>query len=258
VKIATFNVNDVNRRLANLLDWLAAAKPDVVCLQEIKCVDGRFPAAAIREAGYGAVWHGMPTWHGVAILARGGDPVLVRKGLPGDVLDRQARYIEAAVDGVLVASIYLPNGNPHPGPKFDYKMAWFDRLIAHAGGLLKAGVPVALVGDYNVVPTEFDIYKKHSYARNALLQPAPREAYRRLLAQGWTDALRTLRPDDPTFTFWSFEFDRFRTDHGMRLDHFLLSPDLAARLEASGVDRETRGKPLASDHAPAWVEIADG
>ncbi len=255
MKIATFNINNVNKRLPNLLAWLRAAEPDVVCLQELKATDDAFPKAAIAEAGYGAVWRGQKSWNGVAILARGGEPILTRDRLPGDAADPQARYIEAAVNGVLVASIYLPNGNPQPGPKFGYKLAWFERLLAHAAELFASGVPVVLAGDYNVVPTEFDIYRKHSYAKNALLQPEPRDAYRRLLAQGWTDALRTLHPQEPMFSFWSYEFDRWNTDHGMRLDHLLLSADLAPRLRDAGVDRAVRSEPEASDHAPAWIEL---
>ncbi len=255
MKIATFNINNIRRRLPNLLAWLADAKPDVVALQELKTVDAEFPAEALEGAGYGAVWQGESRWNGVAILARGSEPVLVRRGLPGDPDDRQVRYIEAAVEGILVASIYLPNGNPQPGPKFDYKRAWFERLIAHAAELLAADVPVVLAGDYNVVPTEFDIYPKHAYAKNALLQPEPREAFARLLSQGWTDAIRSLHPDDPMFSFWSYEFNRWSKNHGMRLDHLLLGPALALRLIGAGVDRAVRGEPDASDHAPAWVEL---
>lgn len=255
MKIATYNINNVRRRLPNLLAWLEESKPDVVALQELKTIDAEFPIDPIANAGYGAVWRGQPSWNGVAILARGAEPVLTRKHLPGDDEDKQARYIEAAVGGILVTSIYLPNGNPQPGPKFAYKLAWFERLIAHAAGLWSSGLPVVMMGDYNVVPTEFDIYKNHSYAKNALLQPEPRAAYQRLLDEGWTDALRVLHPDDPMFTFWSYEFNRWNTNHGMRLDHLLLSKPVAARLVAAGVDRPVRGAFDASDHAPAWVEI---
>jgi exodeoxyribonuclease-3 len=255
MKIATFNINAINRWLENLLAWLKASEPDIVCLQEIKATDSEFPKKAIRDAGYGAVWKGQKTWHGVAILARDTDPVPVRNALPGNPDDAEARYIEAAVNGILVNSIYLPNGNPQPGPKFRYKAAWFERLIAHAAELFAAGVPVVMAGDYNVVPTEFDIYPKHSYKKNALLQPEPRAHYQRLLDQGWTDALRTQHPKDPMFTFWSYDFNRWTTNHGMRLDHFLLSRELAPRLRASGVDRDVRGVENASDHAPAWIEI---
>lgn len=255
MRLATFNINNINRRIANLLSWLAAAKPDVVCLQELKAADGAFPEAVIRDAGYGSVWRGEKSWNGVAILANGADPVLTRTEMPGDPADRQSRYIEAAVNGVLVASIYLPNGNPQPGPKFDYKLAWFERLIAHAAELIASGVPVVLAGDYNVVPTDFDIYPTRSYEDNALLQPASRAAFRRLLDQGWTDAMRTLHPDEPMYSFWDYKRRRWERDAGLRLDHLLLSPSLAARLKDAGVDREVRGKPDASDHAPAWIVL---
>ena len=227
MKIATLNINNIRRRLPNLLAWLDDSKPDVVALQELKTIDAEFPLEAVRQAGYRAVWWGESRWNGVAILAKGADPVVTRRGLPGDPDDQQARYIEAAVEGVLVASIYLPNGNPLPGPKFDYKLAWFERLQQHAAELLSAGVPVVLAGDYNVVPTEFDVYPKHSYAKNALLQPESREAYTSLLDQGWTDAIRTLHPTEPMFSFWSYEFNRWEKDRGMRLDHLLLSPAIA-------------------------------
>jgi len=255
MKIATFNINNVVRRLPNLLDWLAEAAPDVVCLQELKAGQAAFPLAAIEAAGYGAVWQGQRTWNGVAILARGAAPVLTRRALPGDPDDAQARYIEAAVAGVLVGCLYLPNGNPHPGPKFDQKLAWFARLEAHAAGLLAAGVPAVLAGDYNVVPTDADIYAVRSWARDALLQPEPRAAYRRLLDQGWTDALRALHPQAAPYTFWDYKRDAWPRDAGLRLDHILLSPELAKRLANAGVDREVRGLPGASDHAPAWAVL---
>ncbi len=255
MRVATFNINNVNRRLANLLAWLAAARPDVVCLQELKAEDRAFPIAAIEAAGYGAVWRGQRAWNGVAILARGVTPVITRRALPSDPADDQARYIEAAVDGVLIVSIYLPNGNPRPGPKFAYKMAWFERLIMHASELLAAGVPVVLAGDYNVVPTEADIWPGHHEQDNALLQPEPRAAFQRLLDQGWTDALRALQPEGPLWTFWGYLRHRWPNDKGMRLDHLLLSPEIAGRLVAAGVDRAIRGQEGASDHAPAWVEL---
>ena len=255
MRIATFNVNDVNRRLANLLAWLGEARPDVVCLQELKAEDAGFPIAAIRDAGYGAVWRGERRWNGVAILARGADPVPTRRALPGDPADRQSRYIEAAVSGVLVGCLYLPNGNPQPGPKFAYKLAWFERLIAHAAELHATGLPVVLAGDYNVVPTEADAYSSKSWKDNALFQPAPRAAYRRLLDQGWTDALRARHPEGPVWTFWDTMRDRWPRDAGLRIDHILLSPGLAPGLRDAGVDRDVRGRPNASDHAPAWVEL---
>ncbi len=255
MRIVTFNINNVNKRLANLLDWLAAEKPDVVCLQELKAEDPAFPLAAIEAAGYGAVWRGQRSWNGVAILARGATPVITRRALPGDPSDDQARYIEAAVNGILVASIYLPNGNPQPGPKFDYKLAWFERLIVHAADLVAAGVPVVLAGDYNVVPTEADIWPGHHEHANALLQPQTRAAYQRLLDQGWTDALRSLQPEGPLWTFWGYLRHRWPNDKGMRLDHLLLSPSLAAGLRRAGVSREVRGQEGASDHAPTWIEL---
>jgi exodeoxyribonuclease-3 len=257
VRVATFNINNVNRRLPNLLAWLETDQPDVVCLQELKAEDRAFPIEAIEAAGYGAAWRGQRTWNGVAILARGTTPIVTRRALPGDPADHQARYIEAAVDGVLVASIYLPNGNPRPGPKFDYKLAWFDRLIAHAEALLAAGVPVVLAGDYNVVPTEADIWAGHHEQDNALLQPQSRAAFQRLLDQGWTDALRRLQPEGPLWTFWGYLRNRWPNDKGMRLDHFLLSPDLADRLVGSNVGRRERGGESASDHAPVWIDIGD-
>jgi exodeoxyribonuclease III len=256
LRIATFNINNVNRRLPNLLAWLAKEKPDVACLQELKAENDDFPVGPIEAAGYRAVWSGQRSWNGVAILARNAEPVLTRTDLPGDPEDKQARYIEAAVRGVIVASLYLPNGNPQPGPKFAYKLACFERLIAHAATLLEAGVPVVLAGDYNVVPTDQDIYATRSYAKNALLQPEPREAYRRLLGQGWTDALRELYPGEPMFTFWDYKRDRWPRDAGLRLDHLLVSPDLKPRLNAAGVDRWVRGETDASDHAPAWIELS--
>jgi exodeoxyribonuclease III len=255
VRIATFNINDVNKRLENLGSWLAKTSPDVVCLQELKAEQSAFPAHAIRALGYQAVWQGERSWNGVAILARECEPVLTRACLPGNAEDRQARYIEAAVNGVLITSIYLPNGNPQPGPKFDYKLAWLDRLLTHAAKLMTAGVPVVLAGDYNVVPTAQDIYETRSLEGNALIQPESRQAFGRLLAQGWTDALRRLQPDGPLWTFWDYKRGRWPANKGMRLDHLLLSPELATRLVGGGVDRWVRGEENASDHAPAWIEL---
>ena len=255
LKLATFNINNVNKRLPNLLAWLATARPDVVCLQELKAEDDAFPAKALEDAGYGAVWRGQRSWNGVAILARGATPVLTRRELPGDPDDAQSRYIEAAVAGILIGCLYLPNGNPWPGPKFAYKLAWFERLIAHAASLLAAGVPALLAGDYNVIPTDFDIYPSKSWDDNALLQPESRAAYRRLLEQGWTDAIRALHPDQPMYSFWDTKRDRWPRDAGMRLDHLLLSPELRPRLRAAGIDREARGAANASDHAPAWISL---
>lgn len=255
MKIASFNINNINKRLDNLLAWLEKSQPDVVSLQELKAEQSAFPARALRSLGYEAVWQGERSWNGVAILARGRAPVLTRSSLPGDPADRQARYIEAAVNGILVTSIYLPNGNPQPGPKFQYKLAWFERLTAHAADLLTAGVPVVLAGDYNVVPTVHDIYPTRSLDNNALIQPESRQAFARLLAQGWTDALRKLHPHGPLWTFWDYLRQRWPADKGMRLDHFLLSPDLSKRLVDGGVDRWVRGEINASDHAPAWIVL---
>jgi exodeoxyribonuclease-3 len=255
MKIATYNINNVNRRLPNLLDWLKRARPDVVCLQELKAADEMFPEADLRGAGYNAVWHGQKTWNGVAILSRGKVPVLTRKGLPGDPKDTQSRYIEAAIDGLLIGCLYLPNGNPQPGPKFTYKLAWFRRLQAHAAKLLKSGAPVVLAGDYNAVPTDFDIYPTTSWKDDALVQPETRAAYAKLVAQGWTDSLRTLFPKKPMYTFWDYKRRRWERDAGLRIDHLLLSPSLSDRLRKGGVDREERGREGASDHAPAWIDI---
>ena len=255
MKIATFNINDVNKRLGNLIGWLGAEKPDIVALQELKAADREFPKAVIEKAGYGAVWRGQKTWNGVAILARGCEPIVTRRELPGDPDDRQARYIEAAVNGVIVTSLYAPNGNPQPGPKFDYKLAWMDRLLAHAKELYAARVPVVLAGDYNVVPTDRDIYAVRSYADDALLQPAPRAQFQKLLGQGWRDGVRALHPDAALYTYWSYLRNRWPRDAGLRIDHLLLSAVAAKRLAASGVDREVRGDPGASDHAPVWVEL---
>jgi exodeoxyribonuclease III len=255
VKIATFNINNVNKRLANLLDWLRSAKPDVVALQELKAADAEFPAPAIEQAGYGAVWRGQKSWNGVAILARGCEPIVTRTQLPGERADAESRYIEAAVRGVLIASLYAPNGNPRPGPKFTYKLAWMKRLAAHAQELYGADIPVVLAGDYNVVPTDRDIYPTTSYAKDALLQPETRALFRGILDQGWVDAIRALHPDVPMYTFWDYMRNRWQRDAGLRIDHLLLSAQAAKRLLAAGIDRKIRGNEGASDHAPAWVEL---
>jgi exodeoxyribonuclease III len=255
MKIATYNVNNINRRLDILLAWLAAAEPDIVCLQELKASDREFPLTAIQAAGYGAVWRGQSTWNGVAILARGSEPVVTRTELPGDPADTQSRYIEGAVNGIIAACLYAPNGNPQPGPKFDYKLAWHERLEAHAAGLFATGLPVALVGDYNIVPEPRDIYPSKSYDDNALVQPQSRAAFARLLDQGWVDALRKTHPKETIYTFWDYRRNRWQRDAGLRLDHLLLSTKLARRLTGAGVDREVRGLPDASDHAPVWLML---
>ena len=257
MKIATFNVNGITSRLPRLLDWLSKESPDVACLQELKALDEGFPIAAIREAGYGAIWQGQRSWNGVAILAKGVDPVESRRGLPGDPDDTHSRYIEGAVNGIVIACLYLPNGNPQPGPKFDYKLAWFERLIKHAKGLFASGHPVVLAGDFNVVPTDFDIYDPKSWRKDALLQPESRAAYERLLSQGWVDSLRALHPEERIYTFWDYFRNHWARNSGLRIDHLLLSKELAPRLVAANVDRWVRGEPKASDHAPTWIEISD-
>jgi exodeoxyribonuclease III len=255
MKLATFNINGIRSRLPALLAWLEREAPDVVCLQELKAPDAAFPAAEIDRAGYGAIWHGQASWNGVAILARDAQPVETRRGLPGDPDDTHSRYLEAAVDGLLIGCLYLPNGNPQPGPRFDYKLAWFERLIVYAKKLLDSGHPVVLAGDYNVVPTDFDIYNPRSWLKDALLQPESRDCYARLLAQGWTDSLRKRYPDEQIFTFWDYFRQHWQRNSGLRIDHLLLSPQVAATMRNAGVDRWVRGEPHASDHAPAWVEL---
>jgi exodeoxyribonuclease-3 len=258
MKIATYNVNGIGARLPRLLEWLAESSPDVACLQELKTPDATFPVDAIREAGYGAIWHGQKSFNGVAILTKGSEPVERRRGLPGDPDDSHSRYIEAEVNGIVIGCIYLPNGNPQPGPKFDYKLKWFDRLIAHSAELLKEGKPTVLCGDYNVIPTDevADIYSPASWKKDALTQPESRAAYFRMLEQGWTDSIRTLHPDKPMYTFWDYMRQRWQRNAGFRIDHLLLTPNLAKRLKAADVDRDARGKEKASDHAPVWVQLA--
>jgi exodeoxyribonuclease-3 len=257
LKIATYNVNGVNGRLPRLLEWLEEASPDVACLQEIKTSDDKFPARAIEEKGYRAIWHGQKSHHGVAILAKGAAPREIRRGLPGDPDDVQARYLEAEVGGITVASIYLPNGNPQPGPKFDFKLAWLERLIAHAQSLLRSGKPVVMAGDFNVVPTNADIYNAWLWRFDAVLQPETRAAYQRLLSQGWIDATRHLHPTRKVYTFW-VNADAFRRNAGFRMDFLLLSPDLATRLAAAEVDTGHRDREKPSDHAPVWIELTAG
>ena len=255
MRIATYNVNGVNGRLPVLLRWLAERAPDVVCLQELKAPDEKFPEAAIRDAGYGAIWHGQKSWNGVAILARGCDPVETRRGLPGDPDDGHSRYIEAAVNGVLVGGLYLPNGNPRPGPKFDYKLRWFDRLIEHAATLIDMDVPVVIAGDYNVMPTDRDVYKPERWRDDALFAPEVKAAYFRMLEQGWIDALRTLHPDETIYTFWDYFRNAYARNAGLRIDHLLLNDPAVRMLKAADVDAHVRGWEKTSDHAPVWVEL---
>lgn len=257
MKLGTFNVNGVNGRLPNLLQWLEESRPDVVCLQELKAPQSKFPERALHEAGYGAVWLGQSRWNGVAILARGAEPIETRRGLPGSGADEQSRYIEAAVNGILIGCLYMPNGNPAPGPKFDYKLDWFERLTKHAAELLAAEIPAALIGDFNVMPTELDVYKPERWLDDALFRPEVRDAFRTLVAQGWTDALRTLHPDERIYTFWDYFRNAWGRDAGLRIDHLLLSPSLKSRLKRAGVDRAVRGRQKASDHAPVWIELSD-
>ncbi len=255
MKLATFNVNGIKSRLPHLLQWLEKESPDVVCLQELKALDTSFPILDIRKSGYGAIWHGQSSWNGVAILARGTDPIETHRGLPGDPADEQSRYIEAAVDGIVVGCLYLPNGNPQPGPKFDYKLKWFERLITRAESLYKSGHPVVLAGDYNVVPTDFDIYSPKSWLKDALLQPESRECYRRLLAQGWVDAIREKHPKERIYTFWDYFRKHWERNAGLRIDHLLLNKELAPRLVDAGVDTWVRDLEKASDHAPTWITL---
>jgi exodeoxyribonuclease-3 len=258
MKIATYNVNGVNGRLPVLLRWLDECRPDAVCLQELKAPNEKFPEQAIREAGYEAVWHGQKSWNGVAILAKNKYPIKeIGRGLPGDPEDEQSRFIQAEVNGIHIACLYLPNGNPAPGPKFDYKIAWFQRLITKARSLVKLKTPVILAGDYNVVPTDLDAYKPERWVNDAVFFPEPKAAYQRLLKQGWTDAIRTLYPDEKIFTYWDYFRNAFSRDAGIRMDHLLLNPSLQKRLKDGGVDRHVRGWEKTSDHAPVWVEIAD-
>ena len=257
MKIATFNVNGINGRLPVLLRWLTAEAPDVVCLQELKAPAAKFPAAALAEAGYEAAWLGQPRWNGVAILSRVGTIHQTHRGLPDDPDPAQSRYVEAAVGGVIVAALYLPNGNPRPGPRFDYKLAWFEALIARARLLIDSGAPVVLAGDFNVMPSERDVYEPERWVDDALFAPEVRAAFARLMAQGWTDALRHLHPDATLYTFWDYLRDAYARDAGLRIDHLLLSPALVARLSAAGVDRHVRGWEKASDHAPTWIVLDD-
>lgn len=257
MKIATYNVNGVNGRLPVLLRWLKEAKPDIVCLQELKAPHEKFPEKAIRDAGYSAIWHGQKSWNGVAILSRKGEIKEVRRALPGDPEDLHSRYIEAVVNNIVIGCLYLPNGNPYPGPKFDYKLNWFKRLSSHAKKLLKHDIPVILIGDFNVMPTELDVYKPERWVNDALFRKEVRAAFKKLVAQGWTDAIRKLYPDEIIYTFWDYFRNAYGRNAGLRIDHFLLSKHLNKRLLNAGVDKHVRGWEKTSDHAPVWIEIKD-
>jgi exodeoxyribonuclease-3 len=255
MRIVTYNVNSINARLPNLLRWLGETSPDVVCLQELKAPQEKFPEQPIRDLGYGMIWHGQKSWNGVAILARAAEPAEVRRALPGDPDDAHSRFIEATVDGIVICCLYLPNGNPAPGPKFDYKLRWLERLIAHAAELARRDTPVVLAGDFNVIPTERDVYKPERWVDDALFRVETREAFGRLMQQGWTDALRRVHPDAQIYTFWDYFRNAYGRDAGLRIDHLLLNPAAASRLAGAGVDRPVRGWDKASDHAPTWVEL---
>jgi exodeoxyribonuclease-3 len=257
MKIATYNVNGVNGHLTILLNWLKESSPDVACLQELKAPQDKFPEEAIFDAGYQAIWHGQKSWNGVAILCKNEKPQELRRALPGDDQDEHSRYIEAKVNGIIIGCLYLPNGNPAPGPKFDYKLKWFERLTLHAAELFASGEPVILTGDYNVMPTEIDVYKPERWVDDALFRPETRAAFHKLVAQGWTDAIRKLYPEDVIYTFWDYFRNAFERNAGLRIDHFLLSKPLEPKLKAAGVDRFVRGWEKSSDHAPVWIELAD-
>ena len=255
LRIASYNINGINGRLHVLTRWLKEFQPDIVGLQELKCTDEQFPRDAIEEVGYSAIWHGQKSWNGVALLSRVGTPVETRRALPSDPNLEQSRYIEAAICGIIVGNMYAPNGNPWPGPKFEYKLKWLDALSSHAKELLESAMPVILIGDYNVIPTDEDVYKPERWAKDALFAPNAREKYRALVDQGWTDAVRKMFPDKRVYTFWHYWRNSFERDAGIRIDHALLSPSLAKTLKAAGVDRTPRGWEKTSDHAPVWVEL---
>lgn len=257
MRIATYNVNGVNGRLPVLLRWLEETKPDIVCLQELKAPQEKFPLQAITDAGYNAIWHGQKSWNGVAILTRGLEIKELRRGIPGDDEESQSRYIEAVINGIVVGCLYLPNGNPAPGPKFDYKLDWFERFTLHAKQLLSYDLPVVLTGDYNVMPTELDVYKPERWVEDALFRPETRAAFKNLVDQGWTDAIRTLYPDQKIYTFYDYFRNAYGRDAGLRIDHFLLNPVLSKQLKGGAVDRHVRGWEKTSDHCPVWIEIED-
>lgn len=255
MKIATYNVNGINARLPVLLQWLSESTPDIVCLQELKAPQEKIPMEAIQQAGYSALWHGQKSWNGVAILSRIGEPLEITRVLPGDPEDSQSRYIEAIVNGITIGCLYLPNGNPYPGPKFEYKLRWFERLTAHAANLVNLGKPAILTGDFNVIPTEIDVYKPDGWINDALYRIETREAYKKLTDQGWIDAIRTLYPGERIYTFWDYFRDSFTRNAGLRIDHFLLNPAVANRLEKAGVDSYVRGWEKSSDHGPTWITL---
>jgi len=261
VRIASFNINGIKARLPRLLEWLEETRPTVACLQEIKTMDDGFPAEEFEKIGYHAIWHGQKSFNGVAILADGVEPKEVHRGLgidgPKEGEGEQARYLEAEVYGVRICNLYMPNGNPHPGPKFDYKLAWMERLRARCREHLAADVPAVVLGDFNVIPEDTDVWAVKAMEDDALMQAESRDAYARMLADGWTDALRTLNPRGGVWTYWDYQAGAWQRDHGFRIDHLLLSPDCADRLVAAGVDKEHRGREKASDHAPVWVELSD-
>jgi exodeoxyribonuclease-3 len=256
VRIASYNINGITSRLEVLLRWLGEFQPDIACLQELKCTDENFPENALKSAGYSSIWHGQKSWNGVAILSRVGEPVETRRGLPGDPDDSHSRYIEAAVSGLLIGCLYLPNGNPSPGPKFSYKLDWMDRLSNHTRSLLRMDLPAMLIGDFNVIPTDQDVYKPERWKKDALFAPEAKAKFSDLVGQGWTDAIRELHADERIYTFWPYWRNSFERDAGIRIDHALLSPPLAPKLIAAGVDRTPRGWEKTSDHAPMWVELA--
>jgi len=254
VKIATYNINGINGRLPNLLRWLAESKPDIVCLQELKAPNDKFPEHALLGLGYNAIWHGQQSWNGVAILSKY-EIRETRRGLEGEPEDTHSRYIEAFINGTVIGCLYLPNGNPWPGPKFDYKLRWMQRLQKHADKLQSFNLPVALIGDYNVMPTDLDTYKPEKYFSNALFRPESKKAYKQLVNSGWTDAIRKLHPNERIYTFWDYLRNAYGRDAGLRLDHFLLNGQLSSRLKTAGVDKEVRAWDHSSDHAPVWITI---
>ena len=257
ITVASFNINGIKARLPRLLEWLEETRPSVACLQEIKSMDENFPADEFEKLGYQAIWHGQKSFNGVAILADGVEPIEVRRGLDGDPEDEQSRYLEADVSGLRIACIYLPNGNPQPGPKFDYKLKWMERLRRRMVEIATEEVPAVVLGDYNVIPLDQDVWSPAAMADDALMQPASREAWARLLNDGWTDAIGLHNPAGGVWTYWDYQAGAWQRDHGFRIDHALLSPELADRLVACGVDKSHRGREKASDHAPVWVQFSD-